>query len=160
MSRIPTITTQKQQHGVVLVVSLMILLVLTLLGISSLDGSIMEEKMASNAQTASITFQTADSAIRETFYVESRDPTGAFINAERGDTARYDDAYDDASHDIAAGTVMAVPNIIKSPIYNYSAGIFRAESIEITGTANVGAINSSNTQGYRIFPMLLDPNKS
>ena len=55
---------------------------------------------------------------------------------------------------------MVVPNIIKSPIYNYSAGIFRAESIEITGTANVGAINSSNTQGYRIFPMLLDPNKS
>ena len=156
MSRIPTITTQKQQHGVVLVVSLMILLVLTLLGISSLDGSIMEEKMASNAQTASITFQKADSAIRETFYVESRDPTGAFINAESGNTA----IYNDTSRNITAGTVMAVPNIIKSPIYNYSAGIFRAESIEITGTANIGAINNSNTQGYRIFPMLLDPNKS
>ena len=156
MSRIPTITTQTQQRGVVLVVSLMILLVLTLLGISSLDGSIMEEKMATNAQTASITFQKADSAIRQTFYVESSDPTGAFINAERGVTATYDEA----DRDIIAGTVMAVPNIIKSPIYNYSAGIFRAESIEITGTANIGAINSSNTQGYRIFPMLLDPNKS
>ena len=156
MSRIPTITTQTQQRGVVLVVSLMILLVLTLLGISSLDGSIMEEKMASNAQTASITFQKADSAIRQTFYVESSDPTGAFLNAESGNTATYNDT----SRGITAGTVMAVPNSIKSPIYNYSAGIFRAESIEITGTANIGAINSSNTQGYRIFPMLLDPNKS
>lgn len=158
MSPIPTITTQTQQRGVVLVVSLLILLVLTLLGISSLDSSVMEEKMASNAQTASITFQKADSAIRQTFYAESRDPTGAFKNAERGDTTPYNEVIHGIT--ITADTVMAVPNIIKSPIYNYSAGIFRAESIEIIGSAKIGDINSRNTQGYRIYPMLPDPNKS
>lgn len=151
MPPLPTITTHPQQRGVVLVVSLLILLVLTLLGISSLDGSIMEEKMAANAQTSSLTFQTAESAIRETFFEESRDPVGAFINAENGDTENYDDA----SRNITAGTLMAIPtNIIKTPIYNSSAGLFDARSIEIIGTANIDDINSRNTQGYRIYPML------
>jgi len=152
MLPIPTITTQTQQRGVVLVVSLLILLVLTLLGISSLDSSIMEEKMASNAQTASSTFQAAESAIRKTFYAESLDPAGAVAHAESGTTETYD-----ADGDITAGTVMSVPSTTSktTPVHgNNSQGVgFSTRRIEIIGTANVGDINSRHTQGYDIFPM-------
>ena len=149
MSRIPT--TQKHQRGVVLVVSLMVLLVLTLLGISSLDGSIMEEKMAANTQTASMTFQKAESAIRQTFYVESRDPSGAYQNAELSNT----ETYNDATYGITAGTVMSVPVTATKnvPCPNSSSGAAEFRTIEIIGTANVGGINSRHTQGYSICMM-------
>jgi Tfp pilus assembly protein PilX len=146
-----TITTQTQQRGVVLVVSLLILLVLTLLGISSLDSSVMEEKMASNAQTASSTFQAADSAIRQTFYAESLDPARAVAHAESGTTETYGD--------ISASTVMSVPVPVttdKTPPTrgNNSAGQgLGTRRIEIIGTANVGDINSRHVQGYDVFPM-------
>jgi len=68
MPLLPTIPSFSRQRGVVLVVSLLILLVLTLLGISSLDSSVMEEKMASNSQTMTDTFQTAESAIKATYF--------------------------------------------------------------------------------------------
>jgi len=160
MSSISTIN-HHQQSGVVLVVSLLILLVLTLLGISSLDGSIMEEKMAANTQTANTTFQAAESAIRQTFYEESKDPIGAFENAQSGDT----ETYDDASYDLTAGTVMSIPSTARKEGARlpdrlraaFSEGEFVARRVEITGNANVDDINSSNTQGYLVFPMMATP---
>ena len=56
--------TQHAQHGSVLVVSLMILVVLTLLGISSMSGSIVEEKMAYNNRDYNLAFQAAETAMR------------------------------------------------------------------------------------------------
>lgn len=52
-----------RQQGAVLVVSLIILVVMTLIGIASMSTSLMQEKMASNAQNTNITFQAAESAI-------------------------------------------------------------------------------------------------
>ncbi len=51
------------QQGAVLVVSLIILVVMTFIGIASMSTSLMQEKMASNAQNTNITFQAAESAI-------------------------------------------------------------------------------------------------
>lgn len=149
MSRIPTF--QKQQRGVVLVVSLMVLLVLTLLGISSLDGSIMEEKMAANAQTASTTFQKAESAIRQTFYEESKHPYDAFEHAQNSET----ETYNDASYGLTASTTMSVPVMAtkSASCSNSSSGSFERRNIEITGAANIGDINSRHRQGYSICMM-------
>ena len=54
----------KHQQGAVLIMSLMILLVMTLIGLASMNSSLMQEKMASNAQINNSTFQAAESAIR------------------------------------------------------------------------------------------------
>jgi Tfp pilus assembly protein PilX len=150
MSSISTFTTQTQQRGVVLVVSLLILLVLTLLGISSLDSSVMEEKMASNAQTANSTFQAAESAIRKTFYIERLDPTGAVRHAENAATGNYD-----ANPGITASTVMAVPDTATKHVTcsNSTDGLAELRTIEIIGTANVGDINSRHTQGFSVCTM-------
>jgi type IV pilus assembly protein PilX len=53
----------RKQEGAALVVSLIILLVMTLIGVSSMSTSLLQEKMASNAQSSNITFQAAESAV-------------------------------------------------------------------------------------------------
>ncbi|MFL1455582.1 PilX N-terminal domain-containing pilus assembly protein [Marinobacter sp. GN3S48] len=50
------------QRGAVLIVSLVILLVLTLIGVAGMNSSVMQERMASNAQNSNRTFQGAESS--------------------------------------------------------------------------------------------------
>lgn len=145
-------TPKHQQQGAVLVVSLLVLLVLTLIGVSSLDGSVMEQKMASNAQTAATTFQKAESAIRQTYYTESQRPALAVKRARSSITLNYSAENDG---DIASSAQIVYPaNSVRAPLYNSSAG-FVAHGIEIIGTASVDHhIQSRNMQGYSVFPML------
>jgi len=144
----------KKQNGAVLVVSLLILLVLTLIGVSSMDGSIMEEKMASNSQTASATFQKADSAIREALFIELANPANA-VNANRdlasGATARD---IDRSNATITSSTQHRYTSAIKTiPHTNSSTGLFVSHPFQIIGSANVGGIRNSNIQGYKVGPL-------
>ncbi|WP_376693787.1 pilus assembly PilX family protein [Wenzhouxiangella sp. EGI_FJ10409] len=59
----------RKQQGVALFVGLMFLLVLTLLGLSASNGSIMQERMAGNVADYNAAFQDAERTLRE---VESR----------------------------------------------------------------------------------------
>lgn len=54
-----------RQQGVVLVVSLVILLLLTIIGVQSISSTTMEEKMAGNYQNSQLSFQAAEAALRE-----------------------------------------------------------------------------------------------
>ncbi|MEE9338933.1 MAG: PilX N-terminal domain-containing pilus assembly protein [Methylococcaceae bacterium] len=53
-----------KQSGVVLVVSLIVLLLLTLIGVSGMQTTALEEKMASNSRDQNIAFQAAEAALR------------------------------------------------------------------------------------------------
>ncbi|MCK4494530.1 MAG: hypothetical protein KAU26_10770 [Methylococcales bacterium] len=57
-------TSLKQQSGVVLVISLIMLLLLTLIAISGSQMTGLEEKMASNSRDQNLAFQAAESALR------------------------------------------------------------------------------------------------
>ena len=52
------------QRGVVLIVALVVLLVLSMLGISSMQGTLMEERMAGNMYDRNLAFQAAEAALR------------------------------------------------------------------------------------------------
>ncbi len=52
------------QSGAVLVVSLMILLVLTLIGVTSMSTTVLEEKMAGGVRNQNLAFQSAEAALR------------------------------------------------------------------------------------------------
>lgn len=52
------------QRGMVLLVSLVFLLLLTLLGISSMQNATLQEKMASSVMARNTTFQVAEGALR------------------------------------------------------------------------------------------------
>lgn len=70
------------QHGAILIVSMLILLVLTIIGVSSMQSSTLEEKMASNSRDRNIGFQSAESTIREAeTYIEDLVTTGGFTDA-------------------------------------------------------------------------------
>jgi len=53
------------QQGVVLVVTLIFLVILTLIGVTAMRSTIMEEKMAGNMRDRSLAFQAAESALRD-----------------------------------------------------------------------------------------------
>lgn len=56
---------RSRQRGVVLVVSLMILLVMTVIGITAMQSSSLEERMAGNTKDHNLAFQATESAIRD-----------------------------------------------------------------------------------------------
>ena len=58
-------TPCSHQRGAVLLISLMILLVMTVIGISAMSTTTMEEKMAGNNQQRQQAFQGAESALRD-----------------------------------------------------------------------------------------------
>lgn len=54
-----------RQHGVALVVVLILLLVMTLLGLASMRGTLLEERMSGNMVDRGLAFQAAEAALRE-----------------------------------------------------------------------------------------------
>lgn len=55
----------KTQKGSVLIISLLLLVVTTLLGLSSMNNTIMEERMAGNLRQQNLSLQSAESSLRE-----------------------------------------------------------------------------------------------
>lgn len=72
----------RAQRGAVLVVSLLILLVLTIIGVSGMQSSTLEEKMASNSRDRNVAFQSSEAALRDAEeYIEDLVTVGGFTNA-------------------------------------------------------------------------------
>lgn len=65
MNTFQQITNRHRQEGAVLVVTLMILLVVTLLTVSNMRSSVLQEKMAGNTNDRNVAFQAAESELRE-----------------------------------------------------------------------------------------------
>lgn len=57
-------TDRKRQQGAVMITALMILLIMTIFGISTMDTNILEERMAGNMRDRNTAFQAAESALR------------------------------------------------------------------------------------------------
>ncbi|MBT8112908.1 MAG: hypothetical protein KJO47_04430, partial [Gammaproteobacteria bacterium] len=54
----------KQQQGAVLAVSLIMLLLLTMLGITGMQTTSLEEKMAGNTNNLNLSFESSETALR------------------------------------------------------------------------------------------------
>lgn len=54
-----------RQRGATLVVALIILVVMTLLGVTSMQSATMQERMAGNVRDMNVAFQAAEAALRE-----------------------------------------------------------------------------------------------
>jgi len=71
IQRIKTPRLAKSCSGAVMIMSLSILLILTMLAVSSMNASLFEERMASNTQSKSVTFQATESAINSTAAIKA-----------------------------------------------------------------------------------------
>ncbi|MDI9240787.1 PilX N-terminal domain-containing pilus assembly protein [Lysobacter sp. LF1] len=95
-----------QQRGAALVVVLLLLLIVTLLGLASMRGTILQERMAANTVTRAMAFQAAEAGLREAEGVASGKPglpssgcsNGACARAASGQAAAWeaDDFWDTA----------------------------------------------------------------
>lgn len=54
-----------QQRGAVLIIALMLLIVLTLIGLASMQNTSLEERMAGNMRSENVSFQASEGALRE-----------------------------------------------------------------------------------------------
>ncbi len=80
---IQSINKIKQQQGAILVMSLLMLFVLTLIGVSSVSTTTMEEKMSGNTRNKHLAFQSAETAIHEAedfITTTISNPVGQFTN--------------------------------------------------------------------------------
>jgi len=122
------------QSGVVLVISLIILLLLTIIGLTAMQTTALEEKMAGNLRDKNLAFQAAESALRvaedklkppnilPTF---SQTCAGGFCSEtptiSLADTAILKDSFwikNQAPNSwVATSTVMNLGNNINSPLY-------------------------------------------
>lgn len=57
--------TNIKQHGAALIMSLIVLMAMTLLGLSSTRSAILEEKMSNNMRDLDIAFEAAETGLRE-----------------------------------------------------------------------------------------------
>ncbi len=103
---------RRRQQGAVLAVTLMILLVVTLLTVSNMHTSILEEKMAGNNSDRNVAFQAAESGLREAeVFLEDIVSLGDF-QGSAGLFGRTDDepvfsdtaTWSDATYHVVAGT--------------------------------------------------------
>jgi len=92
-----TLTSKKHQHGAVLIVSLIILLLMTLIGVSGMQTTTLEEKMASNNLDRMIALQAAEAALAEgETIVRALNNAGQLGPYDgNGADARYDGSFTD-----------------------------------------------------------------
>ena len=69
-----------KQNGVVLVVGLLMLLVITIVGVTAMSDTTMNERMTSNHQFQTLSFQAAESAIHDNFDIPSVSPSVTAVN--------------------------------------------------------------------------------
>jgi type IV pilus assembly protein PilX len=54
----------RHQQGVALIISLLVLLIMTVIGVSAMQTTTLEERMAGNLRNSNLSFQAAESALR------------------------------------------------------------------------------------------------
>jgi len=147
-------TTHSRQHGAVLVVSLLILLVLTIIGVAGLNTSVMEERMAANSQKLTETFQTAESAIKTTYFDHVANPATLVSLSQSTTASDRQFAYTLGGHAATSAEATFVAEVM--PINTSITEDMAAYGIEVSGTGSIGNTNiaSTTTQGYTVQPML------
>lgn len=95
----PSFTKQKQQKGAILIFCLIFLTVLTMMGVSGMESTTLEERMSGNMRDYTMAFQAAESAIKaaEAWLVVQADlPT---VSADGSTTVWRENAMDASDSD-------------------------------------------------------------
>ena len=84
-----TFNSLKQQRGGALITALSILLVMTVLGISAMSTSALQERMAGNARDAEVAFEAAEAALRAAETYLTVTPAATITATFNANTAGY-----------------------------------------------------------------------
>ena len=157
-----------RQEGAALVVGLIVLLIMTLLGISSMSLSISELKMANNLQMQNLAFQSALSAVE--LINEGDSSANAAIQALKWNISTPQSVSTVSTSSITSGSVVTSASILyvgcMNAVEGYDlsgsdqeggSGAFKGKVYEISATSNVmsgtsvlsaaGSLNGKQVKG-------------
>lgn len=150
---ITTPTTKQTQQGTVLIVALLMLVVMTILGVSSMSTTSLEEKMAGNFRDRQIAFNAAETALAQAeAYVNDNINSASVFNGNNGLYDSYDgptqhDAFDDAWWSGSNSIVLAdtIDEVSTQPRYTIE---YRGDIGADEGTSvNIGGYGESSGGG-------------
>lgn len=153
---------QSRQQGAALIVSLMLLVVLAIIGITGMSNTSMEERMSQNFEHSNIVFQAAESGISKVvllsnagnlnptdfpFYDENTDPMITAKNAGLNDTSTVKTYNMDPNGELGGAslsTSVTVSYIGPVTCQDMSLGVggFTCDGFNLTSTATLDATNT------------------
>ena len=145
-----------RQGGATLIVSLLILLVMTLLGVTAMQTNILEEKMSGNSQDVSLSLQAAEAALREAeTYIETIvSPTAAFDGST--EWLYPDNTNVDVSADATWATARIyqtdnIANVTTRPKYIIEyVGTITTENTDVNISGYGESSGASKVNGFRV----------
>ena len=147
--------SRNQQRGAVLIISLIMLLVLTLLGVTSMRTTILEEKMAGNLRDKNTSFQAAETALRdgealiETLLATSSfDGTSGRLGSADTDPDFFASATWDPGEDNSIAYSGTMSGVAEQPRYIVK---FVKEVTSDTGSLKVGGYGDGGTNSVNNF---------
>lgn len=148
----------RKQAGVALIVSMLLLVVITLLGITGMRNTTLEEKMAGNVRDTQMAFNAAEAALRNSESLLQVATLPAFVNSDTNGDGVVDGTggyyqpktslwkiidWDPANNEVLASTV-AIPDLAAQP----SLYIEEMPATSMGGSLEAGA--ALNVGTYRI----------
>jgi len=111
-------TPPSQQKGATLIVALVMLLLISLLAVGGMQGSIMQERMASNAHDGAISFQASEAGLRQA----EVDLIGTLATRQAAfTTARLNTPWNwNGTSPAASGTGNAGTGVSAQPVYHHA----------------------------------------
>ncbi|MEM7251171.1 MAG: pilus assembly PilX N-terminal domain-containing protein [Pseudomonadota bacterium] len=138
--------TRNRQRGSALIVSMIFLIILTILGISTMSTSRLELKMANNNQLAATAFQLAESGIESTLDIVADDMQN--LPQNENDTPYTPAAFAQTAGSAATSTSYIMDsNIVAGNSINNSTALH----YRMTSTSSVaGGGEAQHVQGFYI----------
>ena len=154
-AKIKVFSVPKKQHGVVLVLALVLLTVLTLIGVSAMSRSTLEMKVASNMQQHNVAFQAAQSRLAFAGSPDSANPINYLIaedsNGVPDQTCNVSDGCLDGADWVAAADVVFTDcgKGFGSSLESGKGFSYRTFEITATGETKTGSSRSVQTSAIR-----------
>lgn len=141
----------RRQRGGALMVAMVMIFMLSIMGVSAMRGSSLEQRMAANSIMTSNTFQAAESATE----IVLNDPN-QMVAAYMGGSVTLDTS-GHAPESMDSEVTLTYTGDGPAPGYSAGAGqaLFRALRFVAEGSANIDAASANSTvrQGaYRVVP--------
>ena len=108
----------QRQRGATLIIALVMLLLISILAIGGMQGSVMQERMASNSQDGALSFQASEAGLRQA----ETDLMGTLATRQTAfTTARMDTPWSwDGANPASAGTGDAGTEVNAQPVYHHA----------------------------------------
>jgi type IV pilus assembly protein PilX len=146
----------RAQHGIALVVALILLVLITLVGLASMHGTIMQQRMAANQYDREQAFQSAEAAVRAASALIPTSPSIVWHNCQAGGITCLPNPFNDSTlpttaiNNVATGTSSAGQYTASSTAYGQPQFVVENMGNWVDQTTNTGFGQTANSRNYGV----------